>query len=150
MPESAQPTFSAIYNSLRYDVDAHTVTFHLRERDWNELKSNSWMWISSSYLVPVINCEDVRLGDEIVESVSRIDPVEKFGLFSVQTFNVTGFNENDKVIKVSLNIRIYSPLGHIALLRSRWLSIRLSDPVLSTETPINGNARIQCKTINTY
>ena len=100
LPASAKPTFSAIYNSLRYDVDAHTVTFHLREKDWNELKSNSLMWISSSYLVPVINCEDVRLGDEIVESVSRVDPVEKFGLFAVQTFTVTGFSENNQVIKV--------------------------------------------------
>ena len=109
MPVSAQPTFSAIYNSLRYDVDAHTVTFHLSERDWNELKSNSWIWISSSYLVPVINCEDVHLGDEIVESVSEIDPIEKFGLFSVQTFNVTGFNENDKVIRVSLKCSYIFP-----------------------------------------
>ena len=108
MPESAKPTFSAIYNSLRYDVDAHTVTFHLREKDWNELKSNSWMWISSSFLIPVINGEDVRLGDEIVETVSRVDPVEKFGLFSVQTFTVTGFNENDRVIKVSLYSNLIS------------------------------------------
>jgi len=103
LPASSKPTFSAIYNSLRYDVDAHTVTFHLREKDWNELKSNSWMWISSSYLVPVINCEDVRLGDEIVKSVSKVDPVEKFGLFSVQTFTVTGFSESNQVIKVSLS-----------------------------------------------
>ena len=108
LPVSAKPTFSAIYNSLRYDVDAHTVTFHLREKDWKELKSNSWMWISSSYLVPVIDCEDVRLGDEVVESVSRVDPVEKFGLFSVQTFNVTGFNQNDHVIKVRLNSNLIS------------------------------------------
>ena len=72
------------------------------------LKSNSWMWISSSSLIPVINCEDVRLGDEIVETVSRVDPVEKFGLFSVQTFTVTGFNENDRVIKVSLNSNLIS------------------------------------------
>ena len=117
LPVSAQQAFSAIYNSLRYDVDAYTVTFHLRERDWNELNSNSRIWISSSYLVSVINCEDVRFGDEIVESISRIDPVEKFGLFSVQTFNVTGFNENDKVIKVSLNstytlpTRLYRPFA---------------------------------------
>lgn len=102
LPASAKPTFSAIYNSLRYDVDTHTVTFHLREKDWNELNSNSWMWISSSYLIPLIICEDVRLGDEIVESVARVDPVEKFGLFSVQTFTATGFNENNQVIKVSL------------------------------------------------
>ena len=108
MPVSAKPTFSAIYNSLRYDVDAHTVTFHLRERDWNQLKSNSWIWISSSYLVPVINCEDVRLGDEIVESISQVDPAKKFGLFSAQTFTVLGCNENDQVIKVSLTSHLIS------------------------------------------
>ena len=108
LPVSAQPTFSAIYNSLRYDVDAHTVTFHLRERDWNELKSNSWMWISSNYLVPVINCEDVRLGDEIVESISQVDPVKKFGLFSAQTFTMAGFNESYQVIKVSLKSHLIS------------------------------------------
>ena len=107
-PVSAQPTFSAIYNSLRYNVDAHTVTFHLCEKDWNELKSNSWMRISSSYLVPIINCEDVRLGDEIVESISQVDPVKKFGLFSAQTFTVAGFNESDQVIKVSLKSHLIS------------------------------------------
>jgi len=114
LPLSAKPTFSAIYNSLRYDVDAHTVTFHLREKDWKELKSNSWMWISSSYLVPVINCEDVRFGDEIVESVSRVDPVEKFGLFSVQTFTVIGFNEKDQVIKVTLNSNLISIIVYLS------------------------------------
>ncbi|XP_020627256.1 uncharacterized protein LOC110064535 [Orbicella faveolata] len=86
-PESVKPTFSAIYNSLRYDVDDRTLTFHLREKDWSELKSNSWMWISSNDLG--IIREDVRFGDEIVESISRVDPVEQFGLLSVQTFTVT-------------------------------------------------------------
>ena len=66
------------------------------------------MWISSSYLVPVINCEDVRLGDEIVESISQVDPVKKFGLFSAQTFTVAGFNESDQVIKVSLKRHLIS------------------------------------------
>lgn len=108
LPGSVEPTFSAIYNSLRYDVDDRIVTFHLREKDWKELKSNSWVWISSNYLIPVIDREEVRLGDEIVESVARVDPVEKFGLFSVQTFTVTGFNENCQVIKVSSNSNLIS------------------------------------------
>ena len=66
------------------------------------------MRISSSYLVPIINCEDVRLGDEIVESISQVDPVKKFGLFSAQTFTVAGFNESDQVIKVSLKSHLIS------------------------------------------
>lgn len=101
-PESVKPTFSAIYNSLRYDVDDRTVTFHLREKDWNELKSNSWMWISSDDLIPSINREDVRLGDEIVKSVGRVDPVEKFGLLSVQTFTVAESIESCQILKVSV------------------------------------------------
>ena len=95
-----EPTFSAIYNSLRYDVDDHIVTFHLREKDWNELKSNSWMWISSDDLG--IIREDVRLGDEIVEHVARVDPVEKFGLLSVQSFTVAESIESCQVLNVSV------------------------------------------------
>ena len=95
-----EPTFSAIYNSLRYDVDNRTVTFHLREKDWYELKSKSWMWILSDDLgiIP----EDVRLGDEIVKSVARVDPEETFGLLSVQTFTVTESTESCQVLKVSV------------------------------------------------
>ena len=99
--ESVEPSFQAIYNSLRYDEDTHLVTFHLREKDWNELKSNSWMWISSNDLIPIINREDVHLGDETVKNVERVDPVDKFGLFSVQTFTVPEFNKNCQVLKVN-------------------------------------------------
>lgn len=99
-----EPTISVIYNSLRYDDNAHIVTFHLREKDWDELKSTSRMWISSNDLIEVINREPVTLGDEIVESVQLVDPLEKFGLFSVQTFTVTESNENCQVLKVSLHL----------------------------------------------
>ena len=61
------------------------------------------MWISCSDMNPVINREPVHLGDETVESVERIDPVEKFGLSSVQTFIVTESITNCKVLKVSLD-----------------------------------------------
>lgn len=98
-PESVKPAFSAIYNSLRYDVDDRTLTFHLREKDWSELKSNSWMWISSNDLG--IIREDVCFGDEIVESISWVDPVEQFGLLSVQTFTVTESTESCQVLQVS-------------------------------------------------
>ena len=101
LAESAEPTFSVIYNSLRYDQDAHIVTFHLREKDWNELKSNSWMWISSNDLTQVINREEVPLGNESVKVVGRVDPVDKFGLFSVQTFTVREFDKNCEVLKVN-------------------------------------------------
>ncbi|KAJ7330574.1 hypothetical protein OS493_022187 [Desmophyllum pertusum] len=100
LSESLEPTtFSAIYNSLRYDDVARIVTFHLREKDWNKLKSNSWMWISCSDMNPVINREPVHVGDETVESVVRIDPLEKFGLSSVQTFIVTESSTNSEVLK---------------------------------------------------
>ena len=99
-PESVKPTFSAIYNSLRYDVDDRTVAFHLREKDWKELKSNSWMWILSSNDFGIIR-EDVRLGEEIVENVLQVDPAEKFGLLSVQTFTVAESTESCQVLTVS-------------------------------------------------
>ena len=41
-----EPTISVIYNSLRNDDNTHIVTFLLREKDWDELKSTSRMWIS--------------------------------------------------------------------------------------------------------
>ena len=104
LPFPVEPTFPVIYNSLRYDDTAHVVTFHLREKDWNELKSSSWMWIASSDLIPVIKREPVFLGDETVKSIGRVNPVEKFGLFSVQTFTVAETNENCQILKVSLGL----------------------------------------------
>lgn len=75
------------------------MTFHLREKDWKELKSTSWMWISSNDLG--IISEDVHLGEEIVKNVARADPVEKFGLMSVQTFTVAESAESCQVLRVS-------------------------------------------------
>ena len=100
-----EPTISVIYNSFRYDDNTHTVTFHLREKDWDELKSTSQMWISSTDdLFQVINREPVLLGDEIAKSVQVVDPLETFGLFSVQNFSVTESCENGQVLKVSLHL----------------------------------------------
>ena len=103
-----EPTISVIYNSLRYDDNTHIVTFHLREKDWDELKSTSRMWISSAdadllniFQVQVINREPVPLGDEIVKSVQVVDPLKTFGLFSVQAFTVSESSENCHVLKVS-------------------------------------------------
>ena len=107
--ESVKPTFSAIYNRLRYDVDDRTVAFHLREKDWKELKSNSWMWILSNDFG--IIREDVYLGEEIVENVVQVDPVEKFGLLSVQTFTVAESTESCQVLRVSFPSSI-SIRGH--------------------------------------
>lgn len=106
-------TISVIYNSLRYDDNTHILTFHLREKDWDELNSTSRMWISSTnenLLIPlhnlfqVINREPVLLGGEIVKGVQVVDPLETFGLFSVQNFAVTESCENCQVLKVSLNL----------------------------------------------
>ena len=108
-----EPTISVLYNSLRYDDSTHIVTFHLREKDWDELKSTSRMWIASTdedllisfnNLFQIINREPVPLGDEIVKSVQAVDPVETFGLLSVQTFTVTESSENGQVLKVSLHL----------------------------------------------
>lgn len=112
IPESVKPTFSAIYNGLRYDVDDHTVTFHLREKDWKELKSNSWMWILSND--SGIIREDVHLGEEIVKNVARVDPGEKFGLMSVQTFTVPESTESCQVLRVSF-LQSISIGGHDSL-----------------------------------
>ena len=100
------PTISVIYNSLRYDDSTHIVTFHLREKDWEELKSTSRMWISSidDGLFQVINRKPVPLGDEIVKSSQVVDPLETFGLFSVQTFIVPESSENCQELKVSLRL----------------------------------------------
>ena len=102
---------SVIYNSLRYDDNTHIVTFHLREKDWDELKSTSQMWISSTDLFQVINREPVLLRGEIVKSVQVVDPLETFGLFSVQNFAVTEFCEDCQVLKVSLHLVISEALG---------------------------------------
>ena len=52
--------------------------------------------------MPIINREDVLLGEETVKNVERVDPVDKFGLFSVQTFTVPEFNKNCQVLKVNI------------------------------------------------
>jgi len=111
-----EPTISVIYNSFRYDDNTHIVTFHVREKDWDELKSTSRMWIASTdddflKFFQVINREPVPLGDEIVKSAQVVDPLETFGLFSVQTFTVTESSENCHVLKVSL---------HLFMWEARW------------------------------
>jgi len=121
MGAPAEPaTISVIYNSLRYDDSTHIMTFHLREKDWDELKSTSRMWVSSTdddLLIlfntsfQVINREPVPLRDEIVKSVQVVDPLETFGLFSVQTFTVTESSENCQVLKVSI---------HLVMWETRW------------------------------
>ncbi|XP_068748432.1 uncharacterized protein [Montipora capricornis] len=88
-----EPPSSVIYNSLRYDDSAGVVTFHLRERDWNQLKSRGWMWFSSRELIKVIECQRIFLGDERVKKIGRVDPVQTFGLFSVQPFTIVESSE---------------------------------------------------------
>lgn len=103
LPFPEERTFSVIYNSLRYDDNTSVVTFHLREKDWNELKSHSRMWISSSDMIPVIERETIFLGDENVVGVGRVDPVQKIGLFSVQTFTeVESTKGSCEILEVSL------------------------------------------------
>ena len=47
------------------------------------------MWIASSdLLAPVIQRDTIFLEGDRVKAVEQIDPVEKFGLFAVQTFDV--------------------------------------------------------------
>ena len=61
------------------------------------------MWISSSDKIPVIERETIILGDENVVSVCRVDPVQKFGLFSVQTFTqVESTKDSCEILEVSL------------------------------------------------
>ncbi|XP_022803178.1 uncharacterized protein LOC111340580 isoform X2 [Stylophora pistillata] len=95
---ASQPNPSAIHNSLRYEDKTHVATFHLSEEDWNELNCSSTLRISSREAV--IDHKPVRLGDETVKSVKRVDPVETFGLFASQTFTVVESDEKCQVVKV--------------------------------------------------
>lgn len=101
-----ETTFSSIYNSLRYDDQANIVTFHISEKDWHELESNAFMWITSSDMNPVINHDLLFLGGETIERNQRVDPVEIFGLFSVQAFTVIETNANCQVLKVALQLKL--------------------------------------------
>ena len=91
---------SVIHNSLRYDDNDEVVTFHLREKDWNELCCSSKIEISSRESKGVIICEPVSLATKTVESVQQVDPEKTFGLFASQTFTVVESNEKCQVLKV--------------------------------------------------
>ena len=99
-----EPICSVIYNSLRYDDSDGIVTFHLRRKDWKKLKSRVWMWIASRDLKPVIQRERILLGKNNVKSVGRVNAVEKFGLFSVQTFIEAETTKDCQVLKVNPHI----------------------------------------------
>ena len=101
-----ETTSPSIYNSLRYDDQANIVTFHISEEDWHELESNAFMWITSSDMNPVINRDLLFLGGETIERNQRVDPVEIFGLFSVQAFTVIETNANCQVLKVALQLKL--------------------------------------------
>ena len=109
--------FSKIYNSLRYDDTAGIVTFHLREQDWEQIKSRGLMWFSPLELVIMAGlssthfaleareCNKIFLGDERVENRGHVDPVQTFGLFSVQLFNIVETNNvNDHTLKVHVKL----------------------------------------------
>jgi hypothetical protein len=101
MCPAVNDTSPVIYNSLRYDEQKHVVTFHLLEKDWNDIKGKSWLKIVSNDMLPLINSELVFLGDEgVVLSVSQVDPVATFGLFSVQTFDVCSSLQGCQVLEV--------------------------------------------------
>ena len=80
------------------------MTFHMCEEDWNQLKSRGLMWFSCIELITVvalsstklplevIECHKIFLGDERVKNRGRVDPVQTFGLFSVQSFNIVESN----------------------------------------------------------
>ena len=108
---------SKIYNSLRYDDTAGIVTFHLLEEDWNQLKSSGLMWFSSFELITVaalssakfplevIKCHKIFFGDERVKNRGHVDPVQTFGLFSVQLFNIVEANNvNGHTLKVHVKL----------------------------------------------
>ena len=84
------------------------MTFHLREKDWNQLKSRGMMWFSAvaasfraKFPVELIECHKIFLGDERVKNGGRVDPVQTFGLFSVQSFDIVKSNEvNGPTLKV--------------------------------------------------
>ncbi|XP_067033885.1 uncharacterized protein [Acropora muricata] len=115
---------SKIYNSLRYDDKAGIVTFHLREQDWDQLKSRGLMWFSSLELITVaslsstkiplevIECHKIFLGDERVNNIGQVDPIQTFGLFSVQLFNIEEANNvygnTLKVLKMEESQFFYS------------------------------------------
>ena len=81
------------------------MTFHLREKDWNNIKSRSWMWISSRDLIQVIQRKPIFLGqDENVKGNERVDAVAKFGLSSVQTFTVAESTNDCQILKVSTSL----------------------------------------------
>lgn len=103
LPFNVEPNFSIIYNSLRYDDTNNVVTFHLRERDWNKIKSRSRMWFSTRTPIEVLEREMIFLGGEKIKTIGRVDPVEKFGLFSAQTFIKPDLTPNNRsqVVKVS-------------------------------------------------
>ncbi|PFX17637.1 hypothetical protein AWC38_SpisGene18024 [Stylophora pistillata] len=98
---STETIFPSIYNSLRYDDKANIVTFHASEKDWNEMKSNAFMWIFSSDMNPVVNSDPVFLGGETIKTSRCVDPVKKFGLFSAQAFTVTETGANCQVLKIN-------------------------------------------------
>lgn len=91
-----------IRNSLRYDSTTNVVTFHLRERDWRDLKSRSQIWLAPRDLIQHIEQEWILLGDGNVESIRQVDPVQTFGLFSVQKFvGVEPAQGSSQILKVS-------------------------------------------------
>ena len=113
LPRDDQTLFPVIYNSLRYDKKAKTVTFHLCKRDWTKLRANAWLRVVSSDLMPTLNNNPVFLGDDQgVISVSGIDPVETFGLYSVQNFSVVSSNKDSQVVKVKKNTYPFHSRSH--------------------------------------
>ncbi|XP_068748435.1 uncharacterized protein [Montipora capricornis] len=128
---SMEPPYSVIYHSLRYDDIADVATFHLCEKDWNQLKSRGWMWFSSCEFFEVIECHKIFLGDGRVKNIGRVDPVQIFCLNSEQSFNIVDSNESSanilKVLKVEESQFFYSAqLGILDPVRFKTSTMKVS------------------------
>jgi len=83
-----------IYNSLRFNVQENTVTFHLLNKDWKEIKAKKpWLFLVEIQKLPAFQCNPVDL--RAVSSERFVDPVEAFGLFAVQTFDVSDMKDSN-------------------------------------------------------
>ena len=110
---------SKIYNSLRYDDTAGIVPFHRCEQDWDQLKSRGLMSFSSLELITVASLSSPKiplevieyhklfLGDERVKNRGQVDPIQTFGLFSVQLLNIVEAN-NAKGQTLKVHVKVFS------------------------------------------
>jgi len=69
-------------------MEKKLVTFHMLKKHWETVRKTSWMCVIENKKNPAFIYKPICLQDDSLFEVQEVDPVQAFGLFAAQKFEV--------------------------------------------------------------